>query len=65
MKIVFDPKLCRPGCIILQALGGDVPSLTFHRLFPTETWLTHPTPDMKLFEVTGDQLEILSRKVKA
>ena len=61
MKIVFDPKLKRPGCVLLQvALGGEVPSELFSRLFPAETWLVYPTPGMGVFEASGEQLELLS-----
>ncbi len=57
MKIAYDTKLMRPGCAILQsALGGSPEVKT---LFPAETWLQAPTPDMNVYEVTPDQLEKL------
>lgn len=58
MKIVYDAKLKRPGCVLLQALGGTVSSEVMHR-FPTNSWLLAPTPDMKVYEVNEKQLEIL------
>lgn len=60
MKIVFDPKLRRPGCALLQVMfGGDVPSQVFGFKFPHETWLLAPTPDMGPYEVTEQQLDLL------
>ena len=51
-KIVFSPSKRRPGCVLLQAaLGGDVDSTTFYRLFPTETWLVVPTDDMAAYPI--------------
>lgn len=58
MTIVYDATLRRPGCVLLQAaLGGTVPD--FVRFFPSESWLVEPTPDMKTYPVTADQLERL------
>lgn len=54
MKIVFDTKLRRPACAILQAvLGGDQ---GIANRFSSETWLISPTPDMSCYEVTEGQL---------
>lgn len=61
MKIVFDIKLRRPGCAILQAAyGGTIPNMVFGIKFPSETWLKSPTSDMGTYEVTEAQLEQLS-----
>lgn len=57
MKIVFDVKLKRPGCALLQAAYGGTPGI--HRYFPVETWLLAPTPDMAAYEATPEQLEKL------
>lgn len=57
MKIAFDADLRRPGCVLLQAALGGTPELASH--FPTESWLVAPTPGLRLYEVTEDQLEIL------
>lgn len=60
-RIVFDCKLIRPGCVILQAgMGGD-PALA--HVFPVETWLVHPTPDMKVYELDDIQLQKLIEMV--
>jgi hypothetical protein len=49
-RIVFSPSLRRPGCVLLQAaMGGDVDSKTFHKLFPSETWITFPVEDMAAY----------------
>ena len=65
MRIVFSPKLMKPGCVLLQvAFGGDVPREEFFRLFPSDTWLVFPVPDMAAYPVTEEQLLMLSEKVK-
>lgn len=62
MKIVFSPARRRPGCVLLQAaFGGDIPSETFYRMFPPETWLVAPTDDMGAYPVDEKHsLEVLS-----
>ena len=62
-RIVFSPSRRRPGCVLLQAaMGGDVDSATFHKLFPAETWLVAPTDDMGAYPVDEvHTLETLSR----
>jgi hypothetical protein len=55
--IVFDIKLMRPGCVLLQAaLTND--SSVAHR-FPTHTWLTSLTPDMRTYGATEEQIDKL------
>ena len=62
MRIVFDIKQKRPGCALLQgAMRGDIHAV--HR-FPTESWLTAPTPDMRAYETSEEQLEMLVAYVK-
>lgn len=54
MRIAYDGMLRRPGCVLLQAaMGGDVAAA---ELFPVETWLLAPTPDMAVYTVTREQL---------
>jgi hypothetical protein len=61
VRIAFDTKLRRPGCVLVQAaLGASVPGTLFQRHFPHETWLVSPTEDMKVYSVTEEQLEKLS-----
>lgn len=55
--IVYDPKLKRPGCVLLQAaMGGNERAAN---RFPSESWLLYPTPDMGRFKVTPGQLDYL------
>jgi len=56
--ILYDAELKRPGCVILQALGGNVPNFQMH--FPSETWLTAPTANMKKYSITEDEIRKLS-----
>lgn len=64
MKIAYDAKLKRPGCVIIQAaMGGTVHDFAFK--FPSETWLLSPTPDMRLYEVTEEQLKMLAQMSEA
>lgn len=60
-RIVFDCKLVRPGCAIMQAVLGGDPSLAHN--FPVETWLLHPTPDMKTYELDDIQFQKLIEMV--
>ena len=62
MKLVYDVKLKRPACAILQAVFGGDPHLAGR--FPSETWLMSITPDLKLYEITEDQLERLIEERK-
>jgi hypothetical protein len=60
MRIVYDTKLKQPGCVLIQSAAGcTVPR--FHELFPSERWLTFPTPDMKIYDVTDEQLEKMAK----
>lgn len=62
-RIVFDVTRLRPACALIQAgLGG---SWSVASNFPPVSWLLHPTPEMRLYEVTPDELAALVRKVKA
>jgi hypothetical protein len=63
MIIVFDAKLMRPACVLLQAaFGAD--NFNVANLFDAKLWLVAPTPDMKRFEVTKEQLQLLVKKVE-
>jgi hypothetical protein len=57
MKIAFDLPQMRPACVLLQAaLGGDPAAA---KRFDSETWLIAPTGDMKVYEITDEQLTAL------
>lgn len=62
--LVFDIKLKRPACALLQAaFGGD------HRVllanFPVETWLINSTPDMQRFRIKRSELKEIAKNVVA
>lgn len=66
-RIGFSTKFRRPGCVLLQALMGDVPSKLFYELFPPEVWLAGGEPeapggmhDVQSFVATRAQLTQLS-----
>lgn len=61
MKIAFDIEQMRPGCVLLQAALG-CNSFLAHK-FPTESWLLFPTPGLKVYEITEEQLPMLVSKV--
>ena len=63
MTIAYDCKLIRPGCAILQAILGGSPGIA--NKFSSESWLVHPTPDMKVYQVTDEQLKNLIRITNA
>jgi hypothetical protein len=55
--IAYDTTLKRPGCVVVQrGLGATISNEDLHRM---EGWLTAPTPDMKVYEVTSEQIEKL------
>ena len=58
MTILYDVTLMKPGCVLLQAAAGCVIS-EFSTKFPTECWLLSPTPNMKVYECTEEQLQKL------
>lgn len=60
LRIAFDAKEGKVGCVLLQATrGGTVPS--FSAIFDVEDWLIAPTPDLKLYEITEEQVSKLAR----
>ena len=64
-RIVYDCKLKKPGCILLQAaMGGTVPNGLFYKYFPSETWLVDLTEGMKIHTITDELLPKLSAITK-
>ncbi len=50
IKIAFDCKLRKPGCVIVQAfMGGD--NHRTGQLFDATSWLLAPTDDMHVYEL--------------
>lgn len=62
MKILYDTKLMRPGCVLLQAAAGNDPSIAHN--FPSDLWLVTTTPDLKNYPITDVQLDFLIEKTK-
>lgn len=57
MKVAYDKTQMRPACVLVAAgLGADTD--VAHR-FPTTLWLLHPTPDMRVYETSSEQLDKL------
>lgn len=69
MKIAYDIKLMKPGCVIVQAAmgcgGASFLQTNIAHKFDTCHWLTSPTPDMRVYDITAGQLELLVRKTNA
>lgn len=56
-KLLYDVTLRKCGCVLLQAVAGG--SIGIANRIPAEDWLVAPTPDMKLYELTDDQVDQL------
>lgn len=59
MSIVYDMKLKKPGCALLQAAyGASIGSFELQK-FDADNWLLAPTPDTKLYSLgTKEELEM-------
>jgi len=53
--LVYDVKLKRVGCALLQAAMGGSPGIANE--FPTEHWLLAPTPDLKPYSLSIEELK--------
>jgi hypothetical protein len=60
--LVFDTKLKRPGCVLLQAIGGCGHNNHFMEML-FDNWLTAPTPDMRRIRGTRAQWEKLAAQL--
>jgi hypothetical protein len=61
MRLCFDLKLMRPGCVLLAAaLGGDT---ELAKQFDSEKWLLAPTPDLKVYDINKDQFAELVKRI--
>lgn len=56
-RVLYDMKLRRPACVLLQAMAGG--TLDGWNLQLLGDWLVAPTPDMKIYTLTDEQLESL------
>jgi hypothetical protein len=56
-KLAYDLKLRKVGCVILQAVMGGDRNIA-HRI-GTEHWLTSLTPDLRVYQMTDEEVEQL------
>jgi hypothetical protein len=57
LRIAYDIKLKRPACVLVAAgMGAD--AQLAHR-FHVDHWLLAPTPDMRVYPITEQQLSQL------
>lgn len=52
--LVYDMNLKRPACALLQAAYGGSPGVAGK--FPAEHWLIAPTPGMKAYRLSDEEL---------
>jgi hypothetical protein len=65
MRIVFDAKQMKPACVLLQAaMGGDTAPFNRHFGGMPELWLVAPTPDMRVYETSDDELRKIATIVE-
>ena len=57
MKIAYDINLMRPACVLVAAGAGGDSSLAHE--FNVDDWLLSPTDDLRVYDVTDDQLKQL------
>lgn len=53
--LLFDAKVMQPGCVILAAAAGTDREVVAR----FNNWLTAPTPDMRIYRTTPEQLDRL------
>lgn len=59
--LAIDPIEKKVGCVLLQAAyGTDYQSFNFETLFPVETWVLHPTPNLGLYRCDMTTLKRIS-----
>jgi hypothetical protein len=59
MRVVYDIKLRKVGCVLLQAAMGGDPEIA--KRIPNEDWLINTTPDLRLYNITPEEVEQLVR----
>jgi len=62
--IAYDCKLRQPGCVLVQAATATITGSTLAQHFDPDDWLLTTTPDMRIYEVTEQQLRRLSTITK-
>jgi len=59
MKLAYDLKLKRPGCVLVAAgLGADTEA---SMRFPTSSWLLAPTENMAVYNINEADLQTAIR----
>lgn len=61
IRLLFDADEMRPACVLLQAVAGCA-TYEAHR-FDAASWLTHPTPGMKVLVGTVEEWDELAEEV--
>lgn len=68
ITLLFDTKLMRPACVLLQAAAGISGSGSYrgpiYEFFDADDWLVNPTPDMKRMTGTREQWQKVSKITK-
>lgn len=65
LLLAVDIKEKKVGCVLLQAAyGTDYHSINFAALFPPQTWLLAPTPDLIVYSIAREDIEKFSRYLK-
>jgi hypothetical protein len=65
VKLLVDLKLKKVGCVLLQAAHQtDYQEVNFGSLFDTSDWFIHPTPDMKVYLMTIEQINEFAKRLK-
>jgi len=59
-RIAFDIEQMKPGCVLLQAV---LASSCMAHCFESRLWLTTPTPNMRVYSITREELVLLVQKV--
>jgi hypothetical protein len=63
--IAYDITLMRPGCVNVAAgLGCNT---KFPASFPVESWLVHPTDNMRVYPIRSDEelLALVAKTIEA
>lgn len=62
MRVLVDLKQMKVGCVLIAAAYGADTELP--KSLDTKHWITYPTPDLKIYEATAEQVDQLKRKLE-